>query len=103
MATEEGRMIHQNSIAAYHAGNVDVFPQRAQMILRALVELGTATDRQICDHLEFHEMNAIRPRLTELIQAGIVEECGDVLDETTNRTVRVVRIAPKQTEFGFAA
>jgi DNA-binding Lrp family transcriptional regulator len=95
--------MHANSLAAYQAGNLEAFPQRAQMILGALAELGRATDRQVCERLGFADMNACRPRISELIAAGVIEECGDILDPLTKRPVRVVRIVSKQTEFGFVA
>lgn len=85
---------HANSLAAYRAGKLDVFPQRSQMILRALQQLARGTDREILDRLGMADMNAVRPRITELIKLGVLEETGDRIDPLTGKRVRVVRIVP---------
>lgn len=87
--------LHENSLSAYYAGRLEVFPRRTVEILGALSQVGRATDRQVCEHLGFTDMNAVRPRLTELVKSGVVEEVGRVLDPTTDRHVRLLRIIPR--------
>lgn len=87
-------MIHQNSYTSYHMGERHLFGARQQAILTALETLGTATDRQLMEHLELSDPNAVRPWLTELIRSEVVEECGARWDDATGPTVRVVRIRP---------
>jgi len=90
-------MSHPNSIAAYQqerdAGNLS---KRCKAILSAFSAAsrwnGGMTDRDILEHLGFSDMNAVRPRLTELIKSGICEECGSVRDRATGKQVRLVRI-----------
>lgn len=57
--------------------------------------------------LGFVDPNSVRPRLTELIGDGILEEAGSVSDPITHKTVRVVRLRkdPRtpQREFSFSA
>ena len=64
--------------------------RRYQMILNVMN--GEMTAREICDALGYHEMNMVRPRITELIKQGIVEKCGTTFDSITQRTVNVFRI-----------
>jgi hypothetical protein len=87
--------MHANSLEAYHAGHVALFPRRSQEILGTLTKLGHATDRQVRDDLGFPDMNAVRPRITELIEAGVLQHVADEIDPATKRTVRVVAICPR--------
>tara|TARA_R110000868_G_scaffold93805_2_gene259379 strand:+ start:3124 stop:3426 length:303 start_codon:yes stop_codon:yes gene_type:complete len=85
--------MHSNSLASYYEGNTSAFTRRETEILGALQRLGSATDRAIRDALGFPDMNAVRPRITELIVSGVLTERGSTLDPITNRTVRVVAVA----------
>lgn len=89
--------MHANSLEAYHAGRTDCFPRRSQEILGTLTTLGHATDRQVRDALGFPDMNAVRPRITELIEAGVLQHVADEIDTVTKRTVRVVAICPRSS------
>ena len=85
-------MIHAHSHAAHAAGRADgTLGRRAQACLEAVRQLGAATDREVLQALDFGDMNAVRPRLTELVQAGWLLECGEVLDSATHKQVRVLR------------
>ena len=48
--------------------------------------------RQIMKALGFTDANTVKPRITELIDKGILEECGSVRDPETGKRVRLVRI-----------
>ena len=47
-------------------------------------------DREVMRMLDFTDMNKVRPRITELVDAGVLREVGTVKDETTGRHVRLV-------------
>jgi hypothetical protein len=84
-------VIHANSVAAYHAEEPKL-GRRALDILFWLRAYGPATDRQIADGMHFRDMNSIRPRVTELLEQGLLAELGNVKCSTTGRTVRRVGI-----------
>ena len=87
--------IHPNSVNAYWEGRLDnSFSKRERLIMSCLRDHNEPmTDRQILEDLELPDMNAVRPRITELIKdAGILEECGTRIDDCTGKPVRKVRI-----------
>lgn len=91
--------IHENSLKAHTSLKKS---QRERMILAVLEFEGVPmTDRNIMKALNFNEPNAVRPRITELIQDGTLTECANFTDRLTGRRVRAVRLAgkPKQMEF----
>ena len=63
--------------------------KRQKLILSALTKPMTA--RQIAYELGFKDMNAVKPRLTELVKAGKVEAIEKAYDEATGRSVAVYR------------
>ena len=90
---------HQNSILSYRQGLAEgLFSDRQVEVLRALDRLGIATDREIKVSLGYEDGNAVKPRLTELIALGVVEEVGTIEDAITNRTVRRLRITQDKPE-----
>lgn len=62
---------------------------RAGLILAALETPKTARELMIA--LGYHEMNAVRPRITELMDLGLVEASGKIYDPVTQRNVAVFR------------
>ncbi|HBB28159.1 MAG TPA: hypothetical protein DC000_02730 [Clostridiales bacterium] len=50
------------------------------------------TAREVAYALGYVELNAVRPRLTELEQKGIVEIIGKVKDEISERSVAIYKI-----------
>ena len=88
-------MIHAHSIAAYReeqdAGRIS---NRYGQIINVIGDR-EMTDREIMKALGFTDPNTVRPRVTELIKAGILQEYGFTLDSETGKRVRVVRITPK--------
>jgi hypothetical protein len=85
--------MRENSLAAYHTEEPKL-STRAAAIVEWLEAHGPATDRQIMQGMGFRDMNAVRPRVTELLGPPTAKlmEVGDVVDETTNRRVRRVDI-----------
>lgn len=88
-------MMHQNSLFAYQE-NATRLTNRERAII-ALLEKDSLqylgrTDRMIMMGLHFTDPNSVRPRITALVQRGVLEECGEIRDSVTGQTVRLVRI-----------
>lgn len=88
--------MHTNSLAAY-ASLGDGKMTRAMSIIKLMLDGISRTDRQIMKALGFTDMNAVRPRVTELIKKGVLEEICTIKDEDTGKPVRVVQIKQQQT------
>ena len=84
--------MHPDSLDAYH-GALAQLAGRAEEVYLWLQHHGPATDRQVMIGLGFADMNAVRPRITELIDAHLLYECGQKIDPATRKTVRIVKVA----------
>ncbi len=90
--------IHDNSLSAYRAEEVKL-SRRAEAILSWIVLRGPHTDREVMVGMGFSDPNSVRPRITELIEAGKLMEVCSRRDTQTGKTVRVVDIRqPRQLE-----
>jgi len=88
------RKLHRNSMDAYHArGAGRSRSKRTRLIVDYLRVAGPSTDRQVMRGLELPDMNAVRPRITEAIDAGFLREVDSVRCDVTGRPVRVVEVA----------
>jgi predicted HTH transcriptional regulator len=86
-------MTHPNSIAAHVAEkSTGALSKRASLILTAARQSGPFTDRQMQHRLRLPDPNSVRPRITELVMSGLLEECGSTRDALTGKTVRVCRV-----------
>lgn len=84
--------MHAHSLAAYDALDLS---RREREALDALDALGgRATDRQIARQMGSQDMNISRPRISQLINKGILCEVGEMEDPETGRMVRIVGRAP---------
>lgn len=90
--------IHDNSLAAYQAEERKL-PKRATAILEWVSEHGPHTDRQIMEAMGFPDMNCVRPRCTELIQASKLMEVGSIICSVTGKRVRRVDIRGQRALF----
>lgn len=63
--------------------------QRYNEILRVLH--GVMTAREICEACGYRDMNMVRPRITELVQHGVLEKYGTKYDPLTDRKVTAFR------------
>lgn len=97
MTRHASHHIHQHSREAYYAER-DKLGKRAQMIRDWIVAHGPATDRDVMRWLGFSEPGAVRPRITELIGIGALEECGSIKCGVTGKTVRLVRATDTQKQ-----
>lgn len=72
--------------------NEKMKPEKAQRyneILRVLH--GVMTAREICEACGYRDMNMVRPRITELVQHGVLEKYGTKYDPLTDRKVTAFR------------
>ena len=97
MSEHASHEMHQHSLDAHEeeraAGKLS---KRCQLISDVL-GWERLTDREILERTPYRDMNAIRPRVTEMIQAGILEEVGEKRDKLTGKMVRVVARRNRQT------
>ena len=64
--------------------------KRCRAILEAMGD-EEMTARQIAYKLGFYDLNAVKPRLSEMVQAGKVEVIGKKKDYKTGRTVSIFK------------
>lgn len=84
--------VHANSIESFHSQEAKL-SRRAQAVLDWISEHGPRTDREIAYGMGYGEnLNAVRPRITELIEKNKLMEVCDVRCSVTNKTVRKVDI-----------
>ena len=88
--THATHAMHANSLAAYREER-PVLSKRAADVLEVVRMFGPLTDREIVDTLGYRDMNAIRPRVTELIDARLLVEHDRVRCQVTGKTVRRVK------------
>ena len=90
---DDGRGRHENSLAA-RVDHQQAFTGRRLEVLTWLKKHGPATDREIVAGLFFDgaDMNLVRPRVTELLDARAVAEVEQVCDAVTGMMVRRVAV-----------
>lgn len=81
---------HTNSLTAHRQITPTLTGRRAQ-VLDFLRHHGPATDRQIMRGLGFSDPNAVRPRITELLDMGLITQAGTTTDPTTHMQVRLIK------------
>ena len=86
------RRVHRHSRKAYHE-ELRNLNKRALAIYCNVRDFGRGTDRQIRDRLGLPDMNNVRPRITELVDAGLLREVDSVVCSVTGKTVRIVDMA----------
>lgn len=92
--------LHDHSLEAYRQERPRL-SRRAEAIMDIFRAQPSRlfTDRQVLlDYcfqygIEAHDMNLVRPRLTELKDTGYLEEVGETVDRATRKTVRLLRLA----------
>jgi len=93
--TTDGRGRHADSLAAHEALSPAALTGRRAQIVAWLHGHGRpATDREIAHGLfgDAADMNMVRPRVTELLDAGALTECDRTRDAATGMTVRTVSV-----------
>lgn len=93
---KDTRVHSQNdSTTILHECQMDAFMQcapqrRKEAILRVLAD-NKMTARQIAYFLNYSDLNAVKPRLSEMVRSGEVEVIGKAFDTVTKRKVAVYR------------
>ena len=98
MSKHDEHDMHENSLEAYEEER-ERLRSRSQKILG--IYAGAMMDRDVKEALGFGDMNAVRPRITELVDKGLLVECGKTVDPSTRRTVRLTRLAHTAQEVLF--
>ena len=80
--------MHNNSLKAYTESRSEL-SARAGQVLDALYFHGPKTARELKSLMGFDDMNAVRPRLTDLKDDLWVRECATTIDHKTKKTVAV--------------
>jgi hypothetical protein len=93
VSTGSGRGRHENSLGAHDAMSVELRGRRAE-VMGWLRDHGPATDRQVRDGLygPNADMNMVRPRISELLDARVLRELDRVEDASTGMQVRRVEV-----------
>ena len=90
--------MHPNSLVAYRQEFAN-FNERERLVYGEIAFNGPMTDRDVRNGLfgVTADLNKARPRISDLIKKGWLEEVGKVKDAVTNKTVRKVRaITPEE-------
>lgn len=82
-------ILEQCQMESYHFIKSDT-QKRIKMILKAMGSM-ELTAREIAYKLGFSDLNAVKPRLTEMVHDGMVEVTGKKYDEMTQRKVSVYK------------
>jgi isopropylmalate/homocitrate/citramalate synthase len=85
-------MIHKNSKLAYEQIKPELKGRRRDIYLTILQHGKKITDREVKDLMGLPDMNSVRPRITELVKDGYLDEIDDVKCPVTNKTVRRINI-----------
>ena len=67
---------------------------RATTILKTMESIGRpVTARQLGNELGYRDLNAVKPRITELYQEGKITPAGKAFDKATKRHVTLWEVA----------
>lgn len=67
---------------------------RIERIIAAFRMYHDLTDRECMESLGLTDMNSVRPRITEMIEQGVLHEGESRTDHVTKKTVRTCSLAP---------
>jgi hypothetical protein len=79
----------QAAIRRLNAGGK--LPERQQMVLRALADLGPATMKMVSAHIHL-PINCVTGRFKELFESGQIEKCGKIVDMDSGYTAQLYRL-----------
>ena len=66
-------------------------PQKRKRAILDAIGSSEMTARQIAYKMGFSDLNAVKPRLSEMVRSGDVEVVGKALDKRTDRKVSIYR------------
>lgn len=82
--------MHKHSLRAYLEECDNFKGRQHEIAVQLAVVRKPMTDREIKELMRLPDMNNVRPRITELIKAGMLYEFDSVKDHGTGKTVRRV-------------
>ena len=82
--------MHENSLAANASNRYD---SRIAAIISEVTRGGDGTDSEIAERLGFGHRQFVAPRITKLIELGVMVQSGNRRDAKTGKNVRVVGLA----------
>ena len=91
---------HVNSIISNHDTDKETRNKEILSVFNSISHL-KLTDREVMERLNYKDMNAVRPRISEMIRKGILMEVGTIRDPLTKRKVRFVELANKEKQLKF--
>jgi hypothetical protein len=96
MGKHDHHQMHGNSNKTYREERSSL-SKRSSLVLAAFRRMGRpAMDREIMVFLGFSDMNAVRPRISELCDGGYLLEIGKAICPTSGKTVRLCSLAERQ-------
>jgi hypothetical protein len=104
MSAHASHEMHRNSLDAYHTEEPKL-SKRAAAVLAWVERHGPHTDREIAYGMGFGEnLNAVRPRITELLEAPHAKlmDVGDVICPVSKKRVRRVDVRRPRQEALFS-
>ena len=87
------KTVHANSVESYYTNPAELGKRAAEVQAWFRRQVEPASDRECMAGLGYTDMNSVRPRITELIQVGILREVGNRTDPITGKRVRLVEVA----------
>lgn len=91
MTAHATHQMHENSLEAFRT-----LPRQGRQAAILAVYAGGAwlTDREVAERLGCTDMNAVRPRISELVDDKVLAEVGTAKDHATGRPVRICAVNP---------
>lgn len=83
--------MHEHSLQAYREER-PALQAREREVVDVLRMFGPMTDRQVMECCGYAEPNAVRPRITRLIELGVLVEHDAVRCPVTGKRVRRVKV-----------
>ncbi|HEY4360311.1 MAG TPA: helix-turn-helix domain-containing protein [Bryobacteraceae bacterium] len=83
------RRTHENSAHAYREEKPKL-GKKAMAVLAHVRRYGGGTDREIAKAMGFQHRSAVQPRISELVEAGLLREVENIKCPVTGKTVRKV-------------
>lgn len=83
--------MHPNSLLAYELEKRNLTKRKAE-VFSYIYAHQKVTDRQVMQGLGYTDMNAVRPRITELINQGHLLEDDSIICPVTKKSVRTVSL-----------
>ncbi len=79
--------MHANSLEAFDS--LDTAGRRAVVLAVYVASRIPLTDRECGEALGLTDLNGCKPRISEMVKAGVLVEVGKVKDQATKKSVRM--------------